>query len=66
MENVPWGIFVNESKFLIFFFLFFVLFFLKGILTEWNPDKITSARRGTDASDHQVYYLLQYCECQQK
>lgn len=35
---------MSLSFWFIFFFGFFC-FFLKGILTEWNPDKITSARQ---------------------
>lgn len=34
-----------ELKLQIFFFLFFRIFFVEGNLTEWNPDKITSARQ---------------------
>lgn len=50
--NVPRGIVVREFQLMIFFFfpLFFCHFFFhvcifKGNLTEWNPDKITSARQ---------------------
>lgn len=43
--NVPRGILVSEFKLQIFFPLFFHIHILKGNLTEWNPDKITSARQ---------------------